>query len=86
VWCVVGGVRVAARGLDLPCVRWIVQYDAPTAVAEYVHRSGRTARLGVRGDALLFVAPSERAYVDLLRERGVRQRVLVCAREASARA
>ena len=37
---------VAARGLDLPAVRWIVQYDPPTEPQEYVHRAGRTARLG----------------------------------------
>uniref|UniRef100_A0A8C6WNC0 ATP-dependent RNA helicase n=1 Tax=Neogobius melanostomus TaxID=47308 RepID=A0A8C6WNC0_9GOBI len=35
---------VAARGLDLPQVSWIVQFTAPVSVAEYVHRVGRTAR------------------------------------------
>ncbi|KAK1792781.1 hypothetical protein P4O66_012109, partial [Electrophorus voltai] len=57
---------VAARGLDLPQVTWIVQYDPPVSAAEYVHRVGRTARIGARGSGLLFLTPSETAYVDVL--------------------
>jgi ATP-dependent RNA helicase DDX31/DBP7 len=60
---------VAARGLDFPSVTAIVQYDPPGDPADYVHRVGRTARMGQRGEALLFSLPSERAYGDLLRER-----------------
>jgi ATP-dependent RNA helicase DDX31/DBP7 len=62
---------VAARGLDLPAVRWIIQYDPPTEPQEYVHRAGRTARLGRRGDALLFLTPEEVGYVDFLAKRGL---------------
>jgi ATP-dependent RNA helicase DDX31/DBP7 len=62
---------VAARGLDLPAVSWVLQYDAPTEISEYVHRVGRTARLGQRGRSLLFLLLSELSYVDVLRERGV---------------
>jgi ATP-dependent RNA helicase DDX55/SPB4 len=61
---------VAARGLDLPAVRWIIQYDPPTEPQEYVHRAGRTARLGRRGDALLFLTPDEVGYVEFLAQRG----------------
>ena len=50
---------VAARGLDFPAVDWIVQIDAPEDVDTYIHRVGRTARLGREGKALLFVTPSE---------------------------
>uniref|UniRef100_A0AAY4EMV5 ATP-dependent RNA helicase n=1 Tax=Denticeps clupeoides TaxID=299321 RepID=A0AAY4EMV5_9TELE len=57
---------VAARGLDLPQVTWIVQYNPPCSVAEYVHRVGRTARIGTRGCSLLFLTPSEVAYMDVL--------------------
>uniref|UniRef100_A0A8B9H7W9 ATP-dependent RNA helicase n=2 Tax=Astyanax mexicanus TaxID=7994 RepID=A0A8B9H7W9_ASTMX len=57
---------VAARGLDLPQVTWIVQYNPPTSAAEYVHRVGRTARIGAQGNGLLFLTPSETAYVDSL--------------------
>uniref|UniRef100_UPI003AAA42D3 ATP-dependent DNA helicase DDX31-like n=1 Tax=Centroberyx gerrardi TaxID=166262 RepID=UPI003AAA42D3 len=54
---------VAARGLDLPQVTWIVQYTPPTSAAEYVHRVGRTARIGGRGSSLLFLTPAETAYI-----------------------
>ncbi|XP_053337694.1 probable ATP-dependent RNA helicase DDX31 [Clarias gariepinus] len=57
---------VAARGLDLPQVTWIVQFNPPTSAAEYVHRVGRTARIGAQGKALLFLTPSETAYTDVL--------------------
>uniref|UniRef100_A0A8C5XAC3 ATP-dependent RNA helicase n=1 Tax=Malurus cyaneus samueli TaxID=2593467 RepID=A0A8C5XAC3_9PASS len=61
-----GSVDVAARGLDLPQVTWIVQYNAPASPAEYVHRIGRTARIGCHGNSLLVLAPSEAEYVSLL--------------------
>ncbi|XP_066466651.1 ATP-dependent DNA helicase DDX31 isoform X2 [Tiliqua scincoides] len=57
---------VAARGLDLPQVTWIVQYNPPSSLAEYVHRIGRTARIGSHGNSLLILAPSEAEYVNLL--------------------
>ncbi|KAJ1842485.1 ATP-dependent RNA helicase dbp7, partial [Coemansia sp. RSA 2703] len=63
---------VAARGLDLPNVTSIVQYDAPTDLASYLHRVGRTARLGRVGYAHLFLLPSEAAYLTVLSERGLR--------------
>ena len=70
-----GGVMictdVAARGLDLPSVDWIVQYDPPSEVSEYVHRVGRTARSGRRGAALLFLIPSELEYVNILQQNGI---------------
>ncbi|KAG0473652.1 hypothetical protein HPP92_015509 [Vanilla planifolia] len=58
---------VAARGLDFPKVTCIVQYDSPGEASEYVHRVGRTARLGEKGEALLFLQPVEIDYLhDLL--------------------
>ncbi|KFO99144.1 putative ATP-dependent RNA helicase DDX31, partial [Calypte anna] len=57
---------VAARGLDLPQVTWILQYNAPASPAEYIHRIGRTARIGCHGSSLLVLAPSEAEYVSLL--------------------
>ena len=44
----------------------IVQYDPPTSVEEYVHRVGRTARLGKKGQATLFIQPSECGFVNYL--------------------
>ncbi|XP_077163150.1 ATP-dependent DNA helicase DDX31 isoform X2 [Paroedura picta] len=57
---------VAARGLDLPQVTWIVQYNPPASLAEYIHRIGRTARIGSGGSSLLILAPSEAEYVNVL--------------------
>jgi len=62
---------VAARGLNLPAVDWIVQYDPPCETSDYVHRAGRTARAGNAGHALLFLLPSESQYVEVLKLRGV---------------
>uniref|UniRef100_A0A8C1LM51 ATP-dependent RNA helicase n=1 Tax=Cyprinus carpio TaxID=7962 RepID=A0A8C1LM51_CYPCA len=59
-------IDVAARGLDLPQVTWIVQYNPPVSAVEYVHRVGRTARIGAQGSSLLFLTPSEMAFVDVL--------------------
>ena len=57
---------VAARGLDIPNVDWIVQYDAPSETTEYVHRVGRTARSGKAGSALLFLRPCEASFIKYL--------------------
>ncbi|KAF8829102.1 hypothetical protein HHX47_DHR3000458 [Lentinula edodes] len=56
---------VASRGLDLPLVWSVIQYDLPTegGATEYVHRVGRTARAGKGGEAWSFVSPSEVAWV-----------------------
>ena len=59
---------VAARGLDLPDVTHVVQYDPPADVRDYVHRIGRTARLGKDGQAFIFLLPSEVEYLELLQE------------------
>lgn len=59
---------VAARGLNLPTVHWIVQYDPPTETRDYVHRVGRTARSGKQGSSLLFLMPAEAAYLDHLKQ------------------
>ena len=50
---------VAARGVDIPDVDWIVQLAAPKDPAFFVHRVGRTARAGRTGGALLFVTSEE---------------------------
>ncbi len=46
---------VAARGLDIPNVSHVINYDAPKQYDDYVHRIGRTGRAGARGHALTFV-------------------------------
>ncbi|KAI0526943.1 hypothetical protein KFK09_002537 [Dendrobium nobile] len=62
---------VAARGLDIPGVDWIVQYDPPQDPNVFVHRVGRTARIGRQGNAIVFIMPKEDAYVELLSLRRV---------------
>ncbi|VVB02969.1 unnamed protein product [Arabis nemorensis] len=61
---------VAARGLDFPKVRCIIQYDCPGEATEYVHRVGRTARIGEKGEALLFLQPVEIDYLKDLKKHG----------------
>jgi len=62
---------VAARGLDIPDVHLIVQADPPQDPAAFVHRVGRTARMGKSGRALALLLPHEEAYVEFLRLRKV---------------
>ena len=59
---------VAARGLDIPAVDWIIQYDPPDDPKEYIHRVGRTARgTAGAGRALLFLTPEELGFLRYLR-------------------
>ncbi|SJX66531.1 related to DBP7-RNA helicase required for 60S ribosomal subunit assembly [Sporisorium reilianum f. sp. reilianum] len=57
---------VASRGLDLPDVGCVVQLDPPTegGIEEYLHRVGRTARVGRSGESWLMVMPQELGWVD----------------------
>ncbi len=50
---------VAARGLDIPGVAFVYNYDLPNVAENYVHRIGRTARAGADGKAVALVAPDE---------------------------
>lgn len=50
---------VAARGLDIPNVQVVIHYHLPRAADTYVHRSGRTARAGVKGSSILLCGPEE---------------------------
>lgn len=50
---------VAARGLDIPDVKFVYNYDLPNVPENYVHRIGRTARAGKDGAAVAFCAPDE---------------------------
>ncbi|TNF58363.1 MAG: DEAD/DEAH box helicase, partial [Rhodobacteraceae bacterium] len=54
---------VAARGIDIPDVAYVINYDLPEVPDNYVHRIGRTARAGRTGEAIAFCAPEE---IDLL--------------------
>ncbi|CAI2182327.1 8449_t:CDS:2 [Funneliformis geosporum] len=58
---------VAARGLDIPAVDWIIQYDPPDDPRDYIHRVGRTARAGGQGKSLLFLLPNELGFLRYLK-------------------
>ena len=59
---------LAARGLDVPGLNLVVNYDAPSHYEDYVHRVGRTGRAGRKGTAYTFVDPSQRHLIpDLVR-------------------
>jgi len=59
---------VAARGLDIPKVDWIIQFDPPDDPKEYIHRVGRTARGATgEGKALLFLIPEETGFLRYLK-------------------
>ena len=62
---------VAARGLDLPDITDIIQYDMPCDVRDYIHRIGRTARLGRAGNAISMLLPSESGYAELLAKKNM---------------
>uniref|UniRef100_A0A2I3HHU9 ATP-dependent RNA helicase n=1 Tax=Nomascus leucogenys TaxID=61853 RepID=A0A2I3HHU9_NOMLE len=60
---------VAARGLDIPEVEWIVQHDPLDDAEEYIHRVSRTARgLNGRGHALLILCPEEMGFLHYLKQ------------------
>ena len=57
---------VAARGLDLPHVDYIVQYDPPIDMQVFTHRSGRTGRMGQAGKVVVFLLSSELDFLPLV--------------------
>ena len=65
---------IAARGIDVPGVSHVVNFDLPNVPEQYVHRIGRTARAGADGIAIAFCAPDERGNLRDI-ERTTRQRI-----------
>jgi len=50
---------IAARGLDIPHIEHVINYDLPQAPEDYIHRIGRTARNGAEGSALCLISPDD---------------------------
>ena len=50
---------VAARGLDIPHIEHVVNYDLPQCLEDYTHRIGRTGRAGAKGSSVCFITPKE---------------------------
>jgi len=64
---------IAARGIDVPGVSAVFNFEIPNVAEQYVHRIGRTARAGRDGLAISFVAPDEKPYIrDIQRLTGVK--------------
>jgi superfamily II DNA/RNA helicase len=59
---------VAARGLDIPDVSHVINYDVPFHAEDYVHRIGRTGRAGRSGTAMTLVAPSDTKNLDAIKK------------------
>jgi ATP-dependent RNA helicase DeaD len=61
--------NLLARGIDVPTVTHVINYDMPDAEEEYLHRIGRTGRMGRHGVAISFVDPWELPMLDALQRR-----------------
>ena len=65
--------EVAARGLDIPDVTHVFNYDIPDDADAYIHRIGRTGRMGREGDAITFVTPREQRQLRFIEKQIHRQ-------------
>ncbi len=71
---IVVATDVAARGIDVPRISHVINYDVPYDTEAYVHRIGRTGRAGRTGSAILFVAPREMRMLKAI-EYATRQKI-----------
>lgn len=67
---------VAARGLDIPDIQVVVQFDPPQDPKSFAHRCGRTARNGKKGRAVIMLQPHEDTFMNFLEIRGIPTKLL----------
>lgn len=72
---------VVARGMDFPLVTHVYQLNVPTDTASYVHRIGRTARIGNRGKSFLYYTSDVRGYMNSLAREGIKPALKVYAKD-----
>jgi superfamily II DNA/RNA helicase len=60
--------NLTSRGIDVPDIAHVINYDCPEQVEEYVHRIGRTARMGREGTAVTFVGEWDIEFFDAIRD------------------
>ena len=65
---ILAATHLAARGVDIPAVSHVINYDMPGNLEEYVHRIGRTARMGRPGTAITFVSEWDFDVLDVIRK------------------
>merc|ERR1711988_1541286 len=59
---------VAARGLDIQDIEWVVNYDFPLDIENYIHRIGRTGRAGKKGSSMTYITSDECRYAKKLKK------------------
>eukprot|EP00768_Dysnectes_brevis_P001264 gnl/Dysnectes_brevis/1310_a1466_686.p1 GENE.gnl/Dysnectes_brevis/1310_a1466_686~~gnl/Dysnectes_brevis/1310_a1466_686.p1 ORF type:complete len:716 (+),score=255.62 gnl/Dysnectes_brevis/1310_a1466_686:1595-3742(+) len=69
---------IVSRGMDLPDISFVIQWDFPQKLDTFPHRIGRAGRAGRKGRALVLCSEEERGVLDLLRSRGVPLRNTRC--------
>uniref|UniRef100_A0A183CE28 ATP-dependent RNA helicase n=1 Tax=Globodera pallida TaxID=36090 RepID=A0A183CE28_GLOPA len=64
--CVLFTTDLLARGIDVPKIDWVLHFDIPKLSRVFIHRCGRSARMGRAGRSLLLLMPEEEAYVQFM--------------------
>ncbi|KAF7459179.1 DEAD-box ATP-dependent RNA helicase 18 [Cryptosporidium felis] len=64
---------LTARGIDIPDIEWIIQFDAPQDPSYYIHRIGRTARAGRLGKSIIMLQPHEGAFIDYIEKKTLKK-------------
>ena len=59
---------IAARGIDIPSIKYVINYDIPRQKETYIHRIGRSGRFGRKGTAINFVTPSDARFIREIQE------------------
>ena len=62
---------LASRGIDIPNIDMIIQFDPPKTDDSYIHKAGRTARVGHKGTSLLFLNENELTFLNYMKQKGI---------------